>query len=62
MCMCVYVENTAMASLIKVICSPVCACVYAGKVYRINLSVGGRSKKDKKINFPYTLEQACACI
>ena len=28
MCVCVYVENTAMSSSIKMICSPVCACVW----------------------------------
>ena len=32
MCVSVYVENTAMASPIKMICSPVCACVHVGKV------------------------------
>ena len=31
--MCVYVENTAMASSTKMICSPVCECVHVGKVY-----------------------------
>ena len=33
----------------KMICSPVCACVHVGKVYRINVSVVGRSKEDKKL-------------
>ena len=28
-CVCVYVENTAMASSIKMICPPVCVCVCA---------------------------------
>ena len=49
MCVCVYVENTVMASSIKIICSLVCACVYVGKVYCINVSIVGRSKKDKKL-------------
>ena len=47
MCMCVYIENTAMASSIKMICSPMCACVHVGKVYRINVSIVGRSKENK---------------
>ena len=50
--MCVYVENTAMTSSIKkMICLPLCACVYVGKVYRINVSIVGRSKEDKKLTF-----------
>ena len=32
-CVCVYVKNTAMASSIKMVCSPVCACVHVEKVY-----------------------------
>ena len=30
-CVCVCVENTTMASLIKMICSLVCACVHVGE-------------------------------
>ena len=59
LCACVYecVENTAMASSIKMIlfaCVCVCVCVHVGKVYWINVSIVGRSKKDlKKIDFTY---------
>ena len=49
MCVCVYVENTAMASSIKMICLPVCACVHVGKIYQINVSIVGWSQKDKKL-------------
>ena len=43
----VFEENTAMASSIKRICSPMCACVHIGNIYWINVSIDGRSKKDK---------------
>ena len=60
MCVCVYVENTAMASSIKMICSPVRACVHVGKVYRINVSIVGRSKKDKKLTLlTYMFMRVC---
>ena len=49
LCAFVYVENTAMASSIKRIYSFVCACVHVGKVYWINVSIVGQSKKDKKL-------------
>ena len=59
MCVCVHVENTAMASPIRMICSPVCACVHVGKVNRINVSIVGRSKKDKKLTL---LTYMCMCV
>ena len=49
MCVGVYVENITMARSIKMICSPECACVHVGKVDRINVSIVGRSKKDRKL-------------
>ena len=61
MCVCVYIENTATASSIKIICSPVCACVYDGKVYLINVSIVGRSKKDKKLTL-LTYMSMLVCI
>ena len=59
MCVRVYEENTAMASLIKMICSLVCACVHVGKVYRIIVSIVGRSKEDKKLPL---LTYMCMCV
>ena len=56
---CVYVENTAMASWIKMIYSPMCACPHVGKVYWINVSIVGRSKKDKKMTL---LTCVCMCV
>ena len=60
MCVRVYGENTAMASSIKMICSPVCACVHVGKVYWINVSIVDRSKKDK--NWLYLHTCVCVCV
>ena len=37
-------------------------CVHVGKVYWINVSRVGRSKKDKKIDFTYTHVYACVYI
>ena len=60
LCACVYVENTAMASSIKMICSPVCAYVRVWKVYRINVARVGRSEKDKKLTlFTYMCMRVC---
>ena len=56
LCVCVYVENTAMASSIKTICSPVCACVHVWKVYWINVYIDGRSKKD------WLYLHTCVCV
>ena len=61
-CVFVYVENTAMDSSIKMICSPVCACVHVGKVYWINVSIVGWSKEDIKIDFTYIHVYACEYI
>ena len=63
MCICVYVENTAMVKWIKIwFCSLVCACVHVGKVYWINVSIVGRNKEDKKIDFTYIDVYACVYI
>ena len=43
MCVCVYVENTALASWIKIYFHP-CVCVCVSKVYWINVSILVRSK------------------
>ena len=59
----VYVEDTAIASSIKMICSPVCVCVYVGKVYLINVSIVGRSKEDKKFTLPtYMCMRVCIYV
>ena len=54
----VCVENTVMASSIKMICSPVCACLHVGKVYRINESIVGHRKEDKNWLYSHT----CVCV
>ena len=61
MCVCVYVVNTAMASSVKMICSPVCACVHVEEVYRTNVSIVGRSKEDT-IDFTCIHMYACVYI
>ena len=58
MCMCMYVVNTAIASWIKMICSPVCACVHVEKVYWTNVSIGGPSEEDKN----WLSLHICVCI
>ena len=62
MCVCIYEVNTAMASSIKMIRSSVCASVHVEKVYWVNVSIVGRSKEDKKIDFPYIHVYACVYI
>ena len=58
-----YVENKAMTSWKKMICSPVCACVHVGKVYWINESIIGRSKEDKKLTLlTYKCMRVCVYI
>ena len=43
------------------ICSPV--CVHAGKVYRINASIVGRSKEDKKLTLlTYMCTRECIYV
>ena len=51
MCVCVCVCRKYRYSQLNknMISSPVCACVHVGKVYRINVSIVGRSKDDKKL-------------
>ena len=50
MCVCMYVENTAMASWIKIWFVHPCVHVcMLGKVDWVNESLGGRSKEDKKL-------------
>ena len=58
--LCVYVENTAMASSIKMICSPVCACIYVEKAYWTNESIVGPSNEDKKWLYLHTC--VCVCV
>ena len=59
-CVCVCVESTAMASSIKMICSPVCASVYVGKVDWINASIAGRNKEEKQLTlFTYMCMRVC---
>ena len=42
------------------ICSPVCACVHVRKVYWINVSIFGRSKKYKNLTlFTYMCMHVC---
>ena len=57
--MCVFVENTAMASWIKIWF--VHLCVHVGKVYWINVSIVGRSKEDKKLAL-FTYMCVCVCV
>ena len=61
MCICVYAVNTAMASSIKRICSPVYVCVHVEKVYLTNLSIVGRIKENKKLTL-LTYMGMCVCI
>ena len=47
MCVCVYVENTAIAgSIKKLFVRPCVRVVYVRKVYWINVSKVGRNKKE----------------
>ena len=50
-CVC---RKQAMASSIKMICSPVYACVHVGEVYWTNVSIVGQSKKDKNCLYLHT--------
>ena len=49
MCVCVYVENTAMTSWIKIWFVRSCVSVHVRKVYWPNVSIVGRSKEGKKL-------------
>ena len=45
------------------ICSPVGACVHVGKVYRIKVTIVGRSKKDKTLTLLiYMYMRMCVCV
>ena len=60
---CVYVENTAMASWKNMVCSPMCACVHFGKVYWVHVFIVGRSKEGKKFTLlTYMCMRVCVCV
>ena len=61
MCVCVCIKHS-FGQFNKMISSPMSAFVHVGKVYRIDVSIVGQSKKDKKIDFTYIHVYACVYI
>ena len=64
--LCVYVENTVVASWMKIglfarVCVCVCVCLHVDKVYQINGSIVGRSKEDKNLTL-LTYMGICVCL